>query len=180
MGPVVAEMSKKTTFAVGLTDDLNFATDVEAPQQWSAELPHLYNLLVELKRRRRPLVEAMPLRVGFRTTEIKDGKLLVNGKPIKFKGTNRHEHHPLRGHYITRDDMIRDIKLMKQHNINAVRTCHYPDTPEWYDLCDEYGIYVWDEANIESHGDGLRGRVARQTAGMDGIAPGAGQPHGRA
>ena len=119
------------------------------------------------ERREGKVIEAIPLKVGFRRVEIKDGKFLVNGKPIIIKGTNRHEHHPIRGHYITRDDMIRDIKLMKQHNINAVRTCHYPDTPEWYDLCDEYGLYLWDEANIESHGMGYGARIARQAARVD-------------
>lgn len=128
--------------------------DVDAPRQWTAETPHLYQLLATLSDADGNVIEAIPLRVGFRRVEIKDGMFLINGKPILFKGTNRHEHHPVRGHYITRDDMIRDIKLMKQHNINAVRTCHYPDVPEWYDLCDEYGLYVWDEANIESHGMG--------------------------
>ena len=123
-------------------------------KQWSAELPNLYKLLVTLSDGDGKTIEAIPLQIGFRRVEIKDGKFLVNGKPIIIKGTNRHEHHPIRGHYITRDDMIRDIRLMKQHNINAVRTCHYPDTPEWYDLCDEYGLYLWDEANIESHGMG--------------------------
>src|SRR6185503_3757267 len=134
--------------------DIERVANVSSPRQWSGEIANLYRLVVERNSGRGEVVEAIPLRVGFRTTEIKNGLLLVNGKPIKFKGTNRHEHNPERGHYIVRQDMIRDILLMKQHNINAVRTCHYPDTPEWYDLCDEYGLYLWDEANIESHAMG--------------------------
>ena len=90
--------------------------------------------------------------VGFRAVEIKDGKVLVNGAPIYFRGVNRHEHDPERGHAVTVESMIEDILLMKRFNINAVRTCHYPDDPRWYDLCDQYGMYLIDEANVESHG----------------------------
>ncbi len=143
-----------TTSKVSKESDLELTADVPEPKQWSAELPNRYDLVVTLAGGDGKAIEAIPLKIGFRRVEIQGGKFLVNGKPIIIKGTNRHEHHPIRGHYITRDDMIRDIKLMKQHNINAVRTCHYPDTPEWYDLCDEYGLYLWDEANIESHGMG--------------------------
>jgi beta-galactosidase len=160
-GEEVAQVEKSESF--GAAGQITLAADVSEPFQWSAELPHLYNLLVTLIDDKGTVLEATPLKVGFRRTEIRDGRFLVNGKPIVFKGTNRHEHHPIRGHYITRDDMVRDIQLMKQHNINAVRTCHYPDAPEWYDLCDEYGLYVWDEANIESHGMGYEGEsLAKQ------------------
>ncbi|MCK7470593.1 MAG: hypothetical protein MZU95_07225 [Desulfomicrobium escambiense] len=93
-------------------------------------------------------------KIGFRTSEIKDGLLLVNGVPVLLKGVNRHEHDPYTGHVISEASMRRDIELMKQANVNAVRTCHYPDDPRWYELCDEYGLYVVDEANIESHGMG--------------------------
>jgi len=153
-GTAVADLTKASSIGTSEPGVIELTGDVTTPLQWSAELPHLYQLVVELKDSKGWTTEAIPLRVGFRTTEIKNGLFLVNGKAIKFKGTNRHEHHPIRGHHILREDMIKDILMMKQHNINAVRTCHYPDTPEWYDLCDEYGLYVWDEANIESHGMG--------------------------
>ncbi len=134
--------------------NLETSADISKPRQWSAELPNRYDLLVTLSDEKGHVLETVPLKIGFRRVEVRDGMFLVNGKPIIIKGTNRHEHHPVSGHTITRDDMIRDILLMKRHNVNAVRTCHYPDVPEWYDLCDEYGIYLWDEANIESHGMG--------------------------
>lgn len=148
---VVQDLQKAASIDSGKTADIDLAADVKAPLQWSAEVPNLYQLTVELKDEKGNVVEVVPLRVGFRTTEIKNGVFLVNGKAIKFKGTNRHEHHPERGKYLTREDMLRDLVQIKRHNINAVRTSHYPNSPEWYDLCDEYGIYLWDEANIESH-----------------------------
>jgi beta-galactosidase len=149
--------------AIEKSADASLELNVPNAEQWSAEIPNLYSLLITLTDKDGTVLEAVPLRVGFRRVEIRDGRFLVNGKPILFKGTNRHEHHPVRGHYVTHGDMVSDIRLMKQHNINAVRTCHYPDTPEWYDLCDQYGIYVWDEANIESHGMGYgRESLAKQ------------------
>ena len=125
---------------------------VSAPLKWSAEHPHLYTLLLLLKNQEGKLVEVERCRVGFRQVEIKEGKILINGAPVLFRGVNRHEHQPDRGHAITRESMLQDILLMKRSNINAVRTCHYPDQPYWYDLCDQYGIYLIDEANIETHG----------------------------
>jgi len=125
---------------------------VAAPLKWSAEEPHRYTLLLTLSDAEGNLLEAIPCRVGFRKVAIRGGQLLVNGVPVLLKGVNRHEHDPDTGHVMSRELMLKDIRLMKQHNINAVRTCHYPDVPEWYDLCDEYGLYVVDEANIESHG----------------------------
>ncbi len=124
---------------------------VPAPRKWSDEDPYLYTLLLTLKDASGKVIEVQRCRVGFRKVEIQDGQIHVNGVPVLFKGVNRHEHDPLRGRSVTRDGMVADILLMKRNNINAVRTCHYPDTTEWYDLCDEYGIYVLDEANIESH-----------------------------
>ena len=129
---------------------------VKSPAQWSAENPCLYNLVIKLSDRENVVLEVIPFKIGFRQVEMRDGQILINNIPALFKGVNRHEHDPDTGHYLTRESMIRDIKLMKQHNINAVRTCHYPDVPEWYELCDEYGIYLIDEANIESHGMGYR------------------------
>lgn len=121
---------------------------------WNAETPYLYDLLITLKNKKGEVLEMIPRKVGFRKIEIAGGKILVNGVPVLFKGVNRHEHHPVTGQYVTKEDMVRDILLMKQHNINAVRTSHYPNTPEWYALCDTYGIYLVDEGNIETHGFG--------------------------
>ena len=126
--------------------------EVAAPKQWSAEAPNLYTLTAEALAADGSVTEAAAFRVGFRKVEIRGGQLLVNGKPILIKGVNRHEMEPNTGYYVTRGEMVRDIREMKRLNINAVRTCHYPDTPLWYDLCDKYGLYVVDEANIESHG----------------------------
>ena len=121
------------------------------PKLWSAEHPHLYTLILQLQDEAGNTEEVISSRVGFRKVEIADGQLLVNGIAIDFKGSNRHEIHPDHGRVINRELMVQDITLMKQHNINAVRTSHYPNTPLWYELCDMYGIYLWDEANIESH-----------------------------
>ena len=133
---------------------LDFVREVGNPKKWTAETPNLYTLLLTLKSAEGQTLEVIPCRIGFREVEIRDGQLLVNGKAVLLKGTNRHEHDPDTGHTISRESMIRDIKLMKQHNINAVRTSHYPNVPLWYELCDRYGLYVIDEANIESHGMG--------------------------
>ncbi len=137
-------------------DDLFTGTfTVKDVKPWSAELPHLYTLVLSLEDRHTgKVVEYIPWKVGFRSVEIRDAQLLVNGKPILIKGVNRHEMDPSTGYHVSRERMIQDIRLMKQFNINAVRTCHYPNTPLWYELCDLYGIYVVDEANIESHGMG--------------------------
>jgi beta-galactosidase len=119
---------------------------------WNSENPALYDIFITLTDMNGNLLEITKLHTGFRKIEIKDGLFLVNGVPIYLKGVNRHEHDPLNGRYVTNDLMIKDIKLMKRFNINAVRTSHYPNAPEWYDLCDKYGLYVIDEANIEAHG----------------------------
>ncbi|HLZ84667.1 MAG TPA: glycoside hydrolase family 2 TIM barrel-domain containing protein [Caulobacteraceae bacterium] len=124
---------------------------VPAPAVWSSERPALYTLVVSLHDGDGPAVEATACRVGFRRVEIGDRELLINGKAVMIAGMNRHEHHPVRGKAITREDMIADIELMKRFNVNAVRTSHYPNAEQWYDLCDEYGLYLVDEANIEAH-----------------------------
>lgn len=121
---------------------------VDNVHSWSAEIPYLYTLTLSTP------TEAAAFNVGFRSVEINNAQLLVNGKAILVKGANRHEMNPERGYDAKYEDMVRDIQIMKQHNLNAVRTCHYPNNPLWYDLCDKYGIYVVDEANIESHGMG--------------------------
>ncbi|GAB4029350.1 beta-galactosidase, LacZ type [Spirosoma gilvum] len=125
--------------------------DVKAPALWSAESPSLYTLTVQLIGADGQPTEVVSQRVGFREMTLTDGQLLLNGKPVTCKGVNRHEFDPNTGRVISRESMIRDITLMKQLNINAVRTSHYPNMTDWYDLCDEYGLYVIDEANIESH-----------------------------
>ncbi|GEA61706.1 beta-galactosidase [Vibrio comitans] len=136
---------------------------VSDPLKWSAEDPNLYTVVVSLLDRDGKFIEAESYKVGFRQIEIKDGLLKLNGKPLLIRGVNRHEHHPERGHAITREDMLQDIKLIKQHNFNAVRTAHYPNHPTWYELCDEYGLYVVDEANIETHGQQPMGRLSNDT-----------------
>ena len=130
---------------------LSLSVPISSPLLWNAETPHLYKLLVQVVDGEGKTTEVLSSRVGFREVNLKNGQLLINGKAIKFKGVNRHEFDPNTGRVISRASMIKDITLMKQHNINAVRTSHYPNDPLWYDLCDEYGLYVIDEANIESH-----------------------------
>lgn len=131
----------------------NFSQQVNSPKLWSAEHPNLYTVVFSLYDKKDKLVEVIPQKVGFRKVEITaDHVFKINGVAVKLKGVNRHEHHPDKGQVVTRESMLRDIKLFKENNINAVRTAHYPNAPEWYALCDQYGIYVMDEANIESHG----------------------------
>ncbi len=134
-------------------DTLKFEISNLDIKHWTAETPKLYQLSLSLKDKDETLM-ATALKVGFRTSEIKDGQLLVNGKPILLKGVNRHEHDQYKGHVISKESMLQDIKLFKQYNINAVRNSHYPADPYWYELCDKYGIYMIDEANLESHGFG--------------------------
>ena len=122
-------------------------------QPWTAETPSLYTMTVSVSDKK-GVCESTTIRYGFRDVRIQNAQLLVNGKPVLIKGVDRHELSPYHGYNVTREEMIRDIKVFKQLNVNAVRTCHYPDDPMWYDLCDEYGIYVLDEGNIESHGMG--------------------------
>nr|WP_273371498.1 glycoside hydrolase family 2 TIM barrel-domain containing protein [Alistipes megaguti] len=133
--------------------------DAGQVEAWTAETPRLYDVTVTLTDPTGRLLEAIPLRTGFRNVEIRDGRLLVNGQPILIKGVNRHEMDPDNGYYVTEERMLQDIRLMKQANVNAVRTCHYPDDSRWYELCDEYGLYVVAEANIESHGMGYGNRT---------------------
>jgi len=137
------------------TDFTNIlSAKIPAIKSWTAETPNLYLLEIRLKNEKGEIKQVVHQQVGFRTAEIKDGLFLMNGKAIKFKGVNRHEHDPDHAHVISETSMLKDIKLMKELNINAVRTCHYPNHPRWYELCNQYGLYVIDEANIESHGMG--------------------------
>ncbi len=155
-----------------------FRREVPAPARWTAEMPALYTLLVTTETASRasspgagarppsrasaagdpaaPAKRVVPIRIGFRTVEIRAGQLLVNGVPITIKGVDRHEHDPVTGHVLSEDRMLQDITLMKRLGINAVRTSHYPNAERWYELADEYGLYIVDEANIESHGMGYR------------------------
>ncbi|HEX2394429.1 MAG TPA: glycoside hydrolase family 2 TIM barrel-domain containing protein [Bacteroidales bacterium] len=130
---------------------ISLEQNIAQPIKWTAETPDLYLLTMTLMDNSGNTEEVIGDKIGFREIEIRNAQLLVNGKAIEVKGTNRHEFDPRKGRAVSRESMITDIVLMKQHNFNAVRTCHYPDAPEWYDLCDELGLYVMDEANIESH-----------------------------
>lgn len=137
-----------------INQELKYKKTLNNIKKWSAETPDLYTLTLTLYDEEMNTLESVGNKIGFRTTEVKNGLFLLNGKPIKLKGVNRHEHDPISGHTISKEMMLKDIQLMKQNNINAVRTCHYPNDPYWYELCDQYGLYVIDEANIESHGMG--------------------------
>lgn len=134
------------------------SAEIANPAKWTAETPNLYTLVLSLLDASGRVVEADRCAVGFRQVEIRGGQMLVNGQPVKLRGVNRHEIHPDTGHVVSETDMIQDIVLMKQANLNAVRTCHYPNDPRWYELCDRYGLYVMDEANVETHG--TRGTLA--------------------
>lgn len=133
--------------------DVKFSSTITRVKPWTAETPYLYTLLVNLTDSKGKVTETVGCNVGFRTSEVRDGLYLLNGKPIKIKGVNRHAHSQL-GRTVPRELAEMDIKLLKENNINAVRNCHYPQDRRWYDLCDKYGIYVIDEANAESHGYG--------------------------
>ena len=146
----------------GETETQSLAQAVANPRKWSAEQPNLYTLLVILEDASGTVLQVEKTAVGFRKVEIKNAQLCLNGVPLILKGVNRHEHHPDTGHTLSVDSMLEDIKLMKQANVNAVRTCHYADDPLWYDLCDRYGIYLIDEANIETHGS--LGKLANDPA----------------
>jgi len=138
--------------------ELHFSKKILSPSLWSAEKPLLYTFVVTVENREGAIIEAQSCKVGFRKIEIKDCLMLINGKRIVFNGVNRHEFSHLRGRSITKEEMVHDILAMKQHNINAVRTSHYPNHPYWYELCDQYGLYVIDETNLETHGSWTYGQ----------------------
>lgn len=131
-----------------------FEKEIINVNTWSAEIPYLYTMLITLSDDKGNVVQVIPNKIGFRKVEIKNGQLLVNGKPILIKGTNRHEFDPITGQNVSKERMLEDIKIFKKNNINTLRTSHYPNDPYMYELCDKYGIYVIDEANVESHGMG--------------------------
>ncbi|MDO6427001.1 glycoside hydrolase family 2 TIM barrel-domain containing protein [Thalassotalea sp. 1_MG-2023] len=150
MKPVL-QGQKKVTLSGGKSTKVSLASTLDNPALWSAETPNLYTLVINLKNNNGEVIESVKDDIGFRHIEIKNAQLLVNGQPIYIKGVDRHETDPRKGHVVDKASMERDIQLMKQFNINAVRSSHYPNNPYWYDLTDKYGLYVIDEANIESH-----------------------------
>lgn len=156
--PMKKDVSEIVNEVYPRLDNVKFAlmeAEVINPLKWTAETPNLYTLVFSLKDMHGKLLEAKSVNVGFRSIETSaEGQILINGRPIVIYGVNRHEHDPYTGKAVTHEDMLKDILLMKRFNVNAVRTSHYPNNPEWYDLCDEYGIYVLDEANLETHGLG--------------------------
>lgn len=154
-GTVVYSQKKKVKDATDSLQQILFQGKISQPKQWSAEAPNLYHCIITLQDASGNIIHTTATKVGFRKVEIKNAQLLVNGKKIMVHGVNRHEHDEYLGHVPTRELMIKDIQLMKQYNINAVRTAHYPNDPLWLKLCDEYGLYVVDEANVEIHGMGV-------------------------
>ena len=148
----IYDLTSELNISSNDSSNINLKAYIPDVKNWSAETPYLYNLQISLKDKKGEVIESISKMVGFRNVQISNSQLLVNGKPIIIKGVNRHEHDYKTGHVVSKKSMIQDIKIMKSNNINAVRTCHYPDDPFWYELCDKYGLYVYDEANIESHG----------------------------
>ncbi|MEI6971838.1 MAG: glycoside hydrolase family 2 TIM barrel-domain containing protein [bacterium] len=151
-GSLVASALAPVRVRGGGEEVVRLKVGIKAPRKWSAEDPYLYTLVATLRSAGGDVLMAVPQRVGFRKVEIVDGQIRLNGSKLFFRGVNRHEHHPDFGRAIPMDTMIQDILIMKRHNINAVRTSHYPDDPRWYDLCDRYGIYLIDECDLETHG----------------------------
>ncbi len=153
-GKKVFSRNQKSAIPANETADITLSGNVSNPLKWTAETPNLYTMLITLKDGNGRIIESTSHKIGFRKIEITDGQLFVNGKKVLFKGVNLHEFNTNTGQVVTRKEMIRNLQLMKELNINAVRTSHYPQQPLWYQLCDEYGIYLVDEANLESHGLG--------------------------
>jgi len=153
-GKRVTSRRRSAGVEAGADSMVSLALAAPACRKWSAEDPVLYTLVLLLNDADGAALGATALRVGFRVVEIKGDVFTINGAPVKLKGVNRHEHHPQTGRTVSLQDMITDVLLMKRHNLNAVRTSHYPDDPRWYDLCDEYGLYVIDECDFETHGFG--------------------------
>ena len=148
----IIDLTSELNISSNDSSNVNIKAYIPDVKRWSAETPYLYNLQIILKDKKGAVIETISKMVGFRNVQISNAQLLVNGQPIIIKGVNRHEHDYKTGHVVSEKSMIQDIEIMKSNNINAVRTCHYPDDPFWYELCDKYGLYVYDEANIESHG----------------------------
>jgi beta-galactosidase len=154
--PVFSKTLSINTIEAKKAQTVSFVQKINNPEKWSAEYPTLYAVSVELKNAEGKTIEVAGCKTGFRKMEIKNKQLLINGQPIVIRGTNIHEHHEKNGHYLDSKTRLKDLQLMKQYNLNAIRTSHYPQAPEFYELCDKYGFYVVDEANIEAHGlDGM-------------------------
>lgn len=151
-GKIVFSQQKQIPAGNDSMQTVTLGGTIPEPQQWNAEHPYLYNCIISFTANGNTIYTAA--KIGFRKVEIKNAQLLVNGVPVQIRGVNRHEHDPVNGHVPSKELMLKDIMLMKQFNINAVRTAHYPNDPAWYKLCDEYGLYVVDEANVEIHGMG--------------------------
>lgn len=155
------EWAKDVVVGAGEERELNAVMEVKAPEKWTAETPRLYTLVLLLQADDGKVTEVSSFKVGFRKVEIRGHLFLINGVPIKIRGVNRHDTHPDMGHTVSMESMLQDIRLMKQHNMNAVRTSHYPNDPRWLDLCDMYGLYVIDEADLETHGFGMFGDTGK-------------------
>ena len=150
--PVFSKNIAVPQIAAGKEQKVSFSQQVSNPKQWNAEFPNLYDVIITLQDGSEKVAELTAIKTGFRKIEMKNGQVWINGTPIIIRGTNIHEHHPVTGHTIDQATRLRDIRLMKQFNLNAVRMSHYPQNTEMYKLCDKYGLYVIDEANIEAHG----------------------------
>ena len=161
-----AQLESKLYDAEGKLVADGLQATVDNAKAWTAETPYLYILELQLKQGNK-LLQTIRKKIGFRNITIKGGQLLVNGQPILIKGADRHELDPDGGYIVSVDRMIQDIKIMKYLNINAVRTCHYPDDPRWYDLCDEYGLYLTAESNLESHGMGYKEKTLAKRADFE-------------
>ena len=150
--PVPDDWARNINLNPQETSSLSFKADFGEIETWNAEHPNLYTLIAQLSDENGSVIEVLKEKIGFRTVSIENSQLKINGEPIVIRGVNRHEHDMVTGRYVSKELMLEDIRLMKQMNINAVRTSHYPNQEIWYDLCDEFGIYLVDEANIEAHG----------------------------
>jgi len=166
--PILANFGERITDEKGGFNNLaEHHIDVPCPHKWSAESPYLYRVVVCLLNTDGTVLDSEAYQVGFRVIEIDQGQLKLNGKALLIRGVNRHEHHPEKGHAVSYQDMLLDIKLLKQNNFNAVRTAHYPNHPVWYELCDQYGLYVVDEANIETHGQFPMSRLSNDLSWLN-------------
>lgn len=157
-GKTIFTQQKKVTVTADTLQTVHFAGDINNPLKWSAEAPNLYDCIITLKDNQGKTIALTGAKIGFRKVEIKNAQLMINGVATYVHGTNRHEHDEVNGHVPNKELMLKDIQLMKQYNINADRASHYPNDPYWYKLCDKYGLYLVDEANIESHGMGATGQ----------------------
>ncbi len=170
-GKTVAKASKSITAIPSANTTVTLGCNAGKVATWDSEHPNLYTLVLSIADSKGNVIESTSSRVGFRKVEIKDGCLLVNGKTVEIHGVNLHEHHQTLGHAVDRQTILDDIRMMKQHNINAVRTSHYPQSPLWYDMADEYGLYLVDEANIEAHGMGVGDRTVAKDPGHAAADP---------